>query len=191
MQQATIKVSRPVLHEGPPSKTTTSVVGSVDVEAFRLGMAHLGGACTLITSGHEGERAGLTATAVCSVSAEPPRLLVCINRNVRAHHIILASQRLGVNVLATVHESLAKRFAGMVQGVSGEERFHEGEWLESANGVPLLRDALVSFECHVIEQTLSGTHSIFLCEIVGVSVNEDPDKALIYVNRKFVPISVN
>ncbi len=169
----------------PPAACTPD---AVDAAAFRAGMARLGGACTIITGSHEGERAGLTATAVCSVSAEPPRLLVCLNRSVRAHGIIARSGRLGVNVLDAQHEDLARRFAGMVPGVVGDDRFLTGDWIDSPQGVPVLRDALASFECRVIEETLSGTHSIFLCEVTGVTTPATSPSALVYFNRSFVPI---
>lgn len=165
--------------------------GGVDAAAFRAGMSRLGGACTIITAGHDGERAGLTATAVCSVSAEPPRLLVCVNRSVRAHQLVSRSGRLGVNVLDAAHLDLAKRFAGMVEGVVGGDRFLEGDWVNSPNGVPLLRDALVHFECRVTEETQSGTHSIFLCEVLDVATAGGGQSALIYFNRHFVPVAVS
>lgn len=57
-------------------------------ERFRNGMSRLAGACTIVTSCHDGERARLTATAACSASAEPPRLLVCLNSNVWAYGLI-------------------------------------------------------------------------------------------------------
>jgi flavin reductase (DIM6/NTAB) family NADH-FMN oxidoreductase RutF len=166
-------------------------VNRINVEQFRAGMSRVAGACTIITSSLGDERAGLTATAVCSVSAEPPRLLVCVNRGVRAHQVISQSRRLGVNVLSPSHEELAKRFAGMVQGVYGSDRFLEGDWLASGLGVPLLRDALVSFECEVIEESVSGTHSIFLCEVTEVTTASDGSDALVYFNRHFAPISAN
>lgn len=50
-------------------------------------MRRLGAACTVIASMKDGVRVGLTATAVCSVSAAPPRLLVCVNQKVRAHAV--------------------------------------------------------------------------------------------------------
>ena len=179
--------SAPVASRCSPADTGQGIGANL----FRTGMSRLGGACTIITSSHEGERAGLTATAVCSVSAEPPRLLVCINRNVRAHQIITSGGTLGVNVLDVCHQSLAMRFAGMVDGVFGDDRFLEGNWECGVSGVPILRDALVSFECKVIEETTSGTHSIFLCEVIDVGTSEDSSSALVYFNRNFVPIQLS
>ncbi|CAM3602859.1 flavin reductase family protein [Polaromonas hydrogenivorans] len=188
MQTAMIERSLPMAPMMSRSKSC-SAGQVVAAGRFRAGMAKLGGACTIITSSYAGERAGLTATAVCSVSAEPPRLLVCINRNVRAHQVITAGGVLGVNVLDARHETLAMRFAGMVDGVVGGDRFLEGDWADSDNGVPILRDALVSFECHVIDETVSGTHSIFLCEVTDIGTSDSAAHALVYFNRQFVPIA--
>lgn len=184
------------VHSAPTGAFSPAITGNagapgLDAGQFRAGMARMSGACTIITAGHQGNRAGLTATAVCSVSAEPPRMLVCVNRNVWAYQVIQASQRLGVNVLDAQHEGLAKRFAGMVQGVSGSDRFLEGDWQDSAHGVPLLRDALVSFEGRVIEETVSGTHSIFLCDVIDVATSDSGASALVYFNRHFVPIAAD
>jgi len=193
MQSAVIAGQQRPAHTSAAACPSSSGSGTsgmgIDASAFRAGMARLGGACTIITGQHEGERAGLTATAVCSVSAEPPRLLVCVNRSVRAHQLIADSARLGVNVLGPAHEELAKRFAGMVQGVVGGDRFLDGAWMQSPRGVPVLADALVSFECEVIEETVSGTHSIFLCEVTDVATAGNAHSALVYFNRHFVPIS--
>lgn len=189
MPRVAIESPRPTLHAVPRNHAAGNPVSGVDAEAFRIGMSRLGGACTIITGSHEGERAGLTATAVCSVSAEPPRLLVCVNRSVLAYQVISLSGRLGVNVLDAEHEGLAKRFAGMVQGVVGSDRFLEGDWQDGPSGMPLLRDALVAFECQVVEETVSGSHSIFLCDVTEVTSSASLNSALIYFNRKFAPIA--
>ena len=52
---------------------------SIDAAAFKKGMRHLAASVTLITTRYGDLRGGLTATAVCSVSAEPPQILVCVN----------------------------------------------------------------------------------------------------------------
>lgn len=176
----------PVAHM-PESPSGPSV--PVDADAFRSAMSRLGGAVTIITARHGDEMAGLTATAVCSVSAQPPRILVCINRNVRAHALVEHSQALVVNVLSAEHETLARRFAGMVQGVVGADRFESGTWTADARGVPLLADAAASLSCAVVETAVSGTHSMFLCEVAAVHVPARTTSSLFYVNRQFFPIA--
>ena len=58
---------------------------SIDAAAFKKGMRHLAASVTLITTKVQDQRGGLTATAVCSVSAEPPQILVCVNKSASAH----------------------------------------------------------------------------------------------------------
>lgn len=161
----------------------------VAVAEFCKGMRHLAGACVVIASGDASERAGLTATAVCSITAQPPRLLVCVNRTVRAHEVISRQMALSVNVLNCEQESIARRFAGMVDGVIGEARFAEGQWENGVMGVPVLADALVSFECRLVEVIPASTHDMFLCEVVNVAGDIEHDGPLVYFNSKFSALS--
>ena len=74
---------------------------TIDNDTFRTGMRHFAGHVCLVTTTHpSGERAGLTATAVCSVSAEPPTILICVNRQNSSHAVIRESKIFVVNVLA-------------------------------------------------------------------------------------------
>ena len=156
-------------------------------ELFRQGMRRLAGACTIITSvapgqGREGWT-GMTATAVSSVTADPARLLVCINRSTWAHGIISQSSILGVNVLGEDTLDLAKRFAG---GVRPEEKFAQGKWQITNSGAPLLANALVSFDCRVSESVEASTHDIFICDVLGVHLRETDGDPLIYFDGAFL-----
>lgn len=163
-------------------------IANVEPARFLGAMRYFAAGCTIIAASDGAERSGLTATAVCSVTAEPPRLLVCINREVRAHAVIVDSGTLSVNVLSEAQEGLAKRFAGMVKGVSGEERFREGNWVEGKLGAPVLAGALASFDCRVVEAIPASTHTIFICEVVDVA--SDGDAApLIFFNRAFASLA--
>jgi flavin reductase len=156
-------------------------------ELFRQGMRRLAGACTIITSvapgqGREGW-AGMTATAVASVTADPAQLLVCINRSTWAHSVISQSRVLGVNVLGAEGLQLAQRFAG---GVPPEEKFTQGEWLTATSGAPLLASALASFDCLVCESIEASTHDIFICDVLGVLLREPGGDPLIYFDGAFL-----
>ncbi|WP_185266088.1 flavin reductase family protein [Halopseudomonas xiamenensis] len=156
---------------------------------FCKAMRNLAGHCVVIASGDDQQRAGLTATAVCSITAEPPRLLVCVNRNVYAHGVITASRHLSVNVLGCRQESIARRFAGMVDGVAGEQRFDDGAWVPGISQVPVLSDALVSFECRVVEAVPASTHDMFLCEVIQVTGQMSEEDPLIYFNGRFAALA--
>lgn len=154
---------------------------------FRSGMRQLSGAVCIVTVQKGQQRAGLTATAVLSVSAEPPRLMVCVNRNVFAHELLSVGGALCVNVLGTQHLHHAQRFAGMVEGVSGDERFMRGAWLEGRSGAHMLTDALAAFECRVTDVLAASSHSMVLCEVTNVQKSEH-GQPLIYFDGRFASL---
>ena len=160
-----------------------SGIPAVAADAFKRGMRRLAGGVTIITAAHEGDINGLTATAVTSLTAEPPQLLVCVNRSAAAHDLIRKGATLCVNALALEHRGLAARFAG-IDGVHGPERFEAGEWTRLATGAPVLADALAAFDCVVVDTVDVGTHTIFICRVVEVRARED-GVALIYEGGAF------
>ena len=158
---------------------------SVDATAFKRGMRHLAASVTLITTRHRDLRGGLTATAVCSVSAEPPQILVCVNKTASAHDPIGEAGFFCVNILAPDHRKIAERFAGM-DGVEGDERFVDmGEWSSLSTGAPVLKGCPVSFDCRLVTKVPAGTHTIYIGEIVDIAL--DPKAhALLYCDGAFV-----
>lgn len=156
---------------------------TADIGLFKRGMRQLAGGVTLVTTLWQGERGGLTATAVCSVSAEPPQLLACINKTASAHDLILASGIFCVNLLATQHIKLCERFSGQ-HGTDGDARFNDGVWRSLQTGAPVLPEALASFDCETVRQVDAGTHTIFIGSIVDVAVAGG--QPLIHVDGGFI-----
>jgi flavin reductase (DIM6/NTAB) family NADH-FMN oxidoreductase RutF len=146
-------------------------------------MRQLAAGVTLVTTAHGGHRAGLTATAVCSVSAEPPQLLACVNREAEAHSLLLASGCLAVNLLSAEQHLLADRFAGRT-GVMGEARFGAGRWTTLTTGAPVLEEALASFDCHIATAQEAGTHTIFIARVVGVALSPGR-RPIVYVDGAY------
>jgi flavin reductase (DIM6/NTAB) family NADH-FMN oxidoreductase RutF len=170
--------------------TPLSEAPPVDSKRFLQGMRYFAAGCAVIVAQFAGVKAGLTATAVCSVTADPPRILVCVNRKVRAHELAEQSGALSINMLSKEQEIIARRFAGMVDGVIGEDRFLGADWITSVTGTPLLKDALFSFDCRVVETISTSTHSIFLCEVVDcLTTEEDGADPLLYFNGGFATLS--
>lgn len=156
----------------------------VTADAHRYGMRHFAVGVTVITVAAGEQRAGLTATAVCSVTADPPRLVVFVNKNVAASQLILDSGALCVNVLAGEQEEVAKVFAGMLKDVHGDARFGYGRWSTLVTGAPALEETLACFDCRVIKVFDESTHHAFLCEILATRERSDGE-ALIYLNGAF------
>lgn len=142
---------------------------------------HVSSVC-VITTELGGERYGLTATAVSSVTAEPPRLLVCVNKNGLTHEKILAAGRFCVNVLTEDQDMVAMVFAGM--GGKDADRFETGEWVRLETGAPALLDAAAVFDCqlgHVVDQS---SHSVLFGDVVATTCNTGRD-TLLYGARRF------
>ncbi|MFC5989434.1 flavin reductase [Limoniibacter endophyticus] len=156
----------------------------VDSKAFRSGMSRLGAAVNIITTqGVDGPH-GFTASAVCSVSDSPATLLACINRSASCFPAFEAARYFCVNTLAPHHEPIADLFGGKTPMA---ERFLAGGWEAGKSGVPVLDDALVSFECclsHFIDQE---THRVLFGSIIGIRATTE-NSALLYQDRRYVRI---
>lgn len=149
---------------------------------FREGMSRLGAAVNLITTDGPAGRHGLTASAVCSVTDNPPTLLVCINRNAYAHDRIAENGVLCVNVLTAGHQALSGHFARYVEGV---DRFAQGEWTQGATGSPVLADANVAFDCRITASHAQGTHTVFFCAVEQVALPAQAQQGLVWFSRDY------
>jgi len=138
----------------------------MDTEHYRAIMRHQAGAVTVIACGPEGARAGLTATAVASLSDTPPTVLACVNQSAGAHSEILRSLAFSVNLLSTQQQDVAERFAGK-GGLKGEARFEGLAWRTLATGSPVLDQALASLDCELVDHHFFATHSIFIGRVVA------------------------
>lgn len=160
----------------------------VGLDDFRQAMQELASGVTIVTTGQGDERRGLTATAVCSVSAEPPTLLVCLNHASDGHAAILRNGMFCVNFTAPEHEALAACFAGRT-GLRGAERFEHGDWLTLATGSPVLADAPAALDCEVLSSHLMGSHRIFIGGVRQVRINP-ARAALVYRAGRFSALGV-
>jgi flavin reductase (NADH)/cob(II)yrinic acid a,c-diamide reductase len=142
---------------------------SVDIGDFKQAMSGCAGAVALVTVGAEhGRRTGLTVTSACSLSDNPPSLIVCVNRNASAHARIREERAFAINFLHEDHALLALTFSGQ-KGVDGEDRFALGQWKTVATGAPMLADAVAAFDCVLAQEFETSTHSIFVGEVRGVT----------------------
>ena len=159
--------------------------GPVSADQYKLGMRALAGAVSILTSDHDGRRFGMAATAVCSVSADPPTVLVCINRANTTHDAVAASGAFCINVLRAEQRELSALFSGTQKG---ESRFQSGQWTRLATGAPVLRSALVSFDCRVSNRLSHGTHTVFLGEVARLAIG-DKGRALLYADGQYAKLA--
>ncbi len=157
---------------------------AIDLDLFRVSMQRLAAAVTVVATGVAGSRAGLTASAVTSLTAEPPTLLVCVNRDAGSHVSLVEEGRFSVSVLARGQGAVAEAFAGWT-GLEGEDRFTVGEWSEGSIGVPMLAGALVGFECVLDALYPRSTHDIIVGHIEHAHVSDGVIEPLLYLDRRF------
>jgi flavin reductase len=156
---------------------------TVDRDSFRDSMAHLGAAVNIVTTCGPAGRCGFTASAICSLTDDPPTLIVCMNRNSKQNAAFKANAVACVNTLTANQRDLSEIFAGR-NGLDMPQRFAAADWTEMATGAAVLKNALVSFDCQ-IEQTLEiGTHSLFVCRVLALTPCRN-EMALMYFKRTF------
>ncbi len=152
--------------------------------AFRSAMRHVAATVYAVTTGHDGERFGILATAVSSLSFDPPSLLVCINRASTLHEPLGFADRFCVNVLGVGNRDVADCF---MRVGAGEERFSVGDWVEE-QGMPVLASAQSSLLCKLAHRHTFGTHTIFIGELIAARHRENA-KPLTYYDGRYIDIT--
>ena len=155
-----------------------SAASACDADRYRHVIGHFATGVTVITSHHEGTDHGATASAVSSVSLDPPSLLVCLNRAAVTERAVRESGSFAVNILREDQGELALRFAGR-----HGDKFAGVEVRRSGAGDPILVGALAHLECRVRDAVTGGTHTVFIGEVRRAEAAEgDP---LAYFRGRF------
>ncbi len=160
---------------------TSGAVSSAD---FRQAMAQVTASVHVITTAAGGlTRAGLTASAVTSLSDSPPLMLACIRTDSNTLTQIEANGIFCINTLSDEDQPIAEAFAGR-KGLEGEDRFALGDWGVLVTGAPALATSLNCFDCRVVDIRTMATHRIIIGEVVGLG-GKHAGPGLIYRNRLF------
>jgi flavin reductase (DIM6/NTAB) family NADH-FMN oxidoreductase RutF len=155
------------------------------VETFKQAMRRVTGAVTVVTTrGVNGERRGVTATAVCSLSVSPPAVIACINRETWVGQLAPASRIFCVNVLSRAQSAVAEAFAGRTGHVA-EDRFSVGDWSAHDSGTPALRDAIANFDCRLERSVDFASHIVLIGEVVHTIIGPPHTQPLLYFDGAF------
>lgn len=157
--------------------------GHISADLFREAMSQLGAPVVLVTTNGAHGRHGLTVSAICSVSADPPMVLVCINRNSRSHEAFIHNGVIGISILEPRHETLASRFAS--GKLEQDEKFSGHDWLEQPDAAPVLKDAAVTLRGYIAQRHSSGSHDILLCSVQDITLSDKRASGLIWFDRGF------
>ena len=147
-------------------------------DEFKSVMRRFAACVNVVTSLHDDVMNGMTATAVCSVSADPPSVLVIVNKSNRSHPLIKDSGSFAVNVLSSEQEAVAMHFASRQP-----EPFTGIEYRVGVTGCPIIIGVDAHLECTVSQSVEFGTHSIFIGHIVSCAVSGN--SPLLYHDGRF------
>lgn len=151
---------------------------------YRDAMSRYAGHVQIVTTAHGGVRRGVTITAACSVSDNPPTVLACLNASNASNELFRKAGHFALNALSAEQIELANAFSGRDPSLSSEERFSRGEWRELVTGAPVLSGALAAFDCRLLDVKVVATHMILIGEVTGLSFG--PQKpALLYMDRGY------
>lgn len=148
----------------------TSSVQTMPTEKdrFRDAMAAFPSGVTIVTTTDaDGRWWGFTATSFCSVSMEPPLVLVCLAHTAECHPVFDATSRWMVHVIPPEHADLAIRFA-----TRGADKFGGSEFVATEGGLPDLPGASVTLECDLEARHVAGDHTILIGRVRSTRVGE-------------------
>jgi flavin reductase len=160
-----------------------TTVKAVERDLFREAMSCYGAAVHVVTTDGPAGKTGFTATAVCSVSDDPPTLLVCLNRRSKAAPILSANGVFCVNTLPAGDQAIADTFAGRTGAVRAD-RFSVGNWTALVTGAPVLGSAVVACDCRAIEIKAVASHNVIFGVVEAVAFGP-PVPALVYHARAY------
>jgi flavin reductase (DIM6/NTAB) family NADH-FMN oxidoreductase RutF len=168
------------------NKVLRSIARDHDVSSaeFCQAMRRLISGVSIVTVGQGRNITGMTVTSVASLSAEPPSLVVSINRSASSWPLLKRNGFFGVNILNTEQIDIAERFAGKAD-VTGADRFDTAEWITRVSGVPLLADALAAIDCEVEHIVERHSHAIIIGRPLDIQLSQQT-AALAYWQGQYV-----
>lgn len=164
----------------------------VDRDRYRDVLARFASGVVVVTtgavgaSGSEGGYHGVTVSAFCSVSLDPPLVLACIDREIQSHELIAQAPVFAVNILSRQQSFLAEQFSGRTP--LADPTFSRVPHRIGELGVPLIEQAVAWIECRAFARYDGGDHTIFVGEVATLETGEEDDP-LIYFDRTFTELS--
>jgi flavin reductase ActVB len=149
------------------------------IDQFRQAMASFpSGVVIATTLADDGRPWGFTASAFCSVSVQPPLVLVCLAKSADCHRAFTDASRLAISVLHGGQRELAVRFA-----TKGADKFAGQELVANAQGIPVPSTAAVALDCSVHARYAAGDHTVLVARVHAVQLTDE--SPALYYRRDF------
>lgn len=151
----------------------------INRDEFRAALGRFTSGVTVVTTrAKNGWLYGITVSAFCSVSLEPPLILVCIDNLTGSHRALEESGLFVVNILSEAQQHYSDHFASRLP-----DKFGGIDFLETADGIPILKEALVNLECRLVNSHDNGDHTIFVGEILKSHITDG--RPLVYFHGDY------
>lgn len=147
-----------------------------DPEEFKAALARFASGITVVTVDADGTKHGMTASSFASVSLDPPRVLVCLDKSSRTRALL--SDRFAINILSAEQEEISRDFAH-----KGDRQFATLPHESGVSGAPLILGALSWIECATSSIVDGGDHDIIIGDVIACTSNEG--RPLIYFSRGY------
>ena len=165
---------------------STDTISAELIDGMRQAMRRLAGSVVVVSARDDGARFAMAASAVTSLSMEPPSILLCVNKNASIYPILSHGKDFCVNVLAGSHIDLSVACSG---GQKGEGRFAIGDWRDDSDtNTPFLADSQASLICAIDAIHYYGTHGIFIGKVKRVHLHGDLCP-LVYVGGRYSSVT--
>ena len=158
----------------------------IDRDQFKEVMSKFACGVTIVTTKDEHGFHGVTVSSFCSLSLDPPLILVCVDRSIQSHDMITSAPSFIVNILSRGQTFLAEQFSG--QTPLADPSFSHMPHTTAESGLPILRDTVAWLECERWNAYPAGDHTIFIGEVKRGELGEQDDP-LVYFDRAFTELS--
>jgi steroid delta-isomerase-like uncharacterized protein len=170
--------STTVRDEATPATLASPVVGEPDPELLKGFNRQFVTGVTVVST-MDGEKArGLAVNAYCSISLDPPLVMVCIQRTSSTWPALFAATHLGVNVLGRGQRQVVSVFSS-----KDPDKFARIDWRPGPHGSPLITGSAAMLEAEIQERFQAKTHTIFVCRVRHAEV--DAEEPMVYKAGKF------
>jgi flavin reductase (DIM6/NTAB) family NADH-FMN oxidoreductase RutF len=156
-------------------------VDGVVVDAFKETLSSVPAPVTIVTTFGDGRPHGTTVSAFSSLSADPPLVLVALDRSSDLLDLLRKTGRFAVNLLSAGQEEI-----GLACARKGPEKFDCVEWRDE-QGLPRIEGAAAWLACHIQELLPGGDHVIVVGLVTACETSEA--EALVYHRRRFFHVA--
>jgi flavin reductase (DIM6/NTAB) family NADH-FMN oxidoreductase RutF len=159
------------------------VSAMIDPQRFREVMASFPSGVVVLTAfGNDSLPRGLTVSAFCAVSLEPPLALACIDKTSNTLPAVQHTGGFTANILSAGREQLARRMATKASG-----KFEGIGWRrpDSPIGGPILEDDSAAFAVCTLRDTIEGGDHWILIGLVTEGSHREGVAPMVFSRRGY------